>query len=75
MSNKNLKYIEYELYRNGDTWYGLTAYYRGYGFTLEIMNLETDEIVFSKFLRTQDQDYCGNYLRKVVKNNFNARIA
>ena len=75
MTNKNLKYIEYELYRNCDKWYVLTAWYKGYGFTLEIMDLDTNEVVFSKFLKTQDQDYCGNYLRKVVRNNFGAEIA
>lgn len=75
MSNRNLKYIEYELYRNGNTWYSLTAYYKGYGFSLEIVNLDTQETVFKKFLKTQDTTYCGNYLRKVVKNNFGAEVA
>jgi len=75
MTNKNLRYVEYELYRNGDKWYGLTAWYKGYGFTLEITDLDTDEVVFSKFLKTQDTTYCGNYLRKVVKNNFGATVA
>ena len=70
-----LQYVEYELYRNGDNWYGLTAFYRGYGFSCEITDLETGKKVFQKFLRTQDADYCGNYLRKVVRNNFNATIA
>lgn len=70
-----LQYVEYELYRNDKTWYGLTAYYKGYGFSLEIVDLDTEEIVFKKFLKTQDYKYCGNYLRKVVKNNFNAQIA
>jgi len=70
-----LQYVEYELYRNDKTWYGLTAYYKGYGFSLEIVDLDTEKIVFKKFLKTQDSKYCGNYLRKVVKNNFNARIA
>lgn len=74
-ANKNLSYIEYELYKNDDSYFGLTAFYKGYGFSLEIVNLDTDEIVFKKFLKTQDIDYCGNYLRKVVRNNFGARIA
>ena len=73
--SKGLQYIEYELYRNDTTWYGLTAYYKGYGFTLEIIDLKTDEVVFKKFLRTQDTDYIGNYIRKVARNNFNARVA
>lgn len=73
--SKGLQYIEYEVYRNDTTWYGLTAYYKGYGFTLEIINIDTEEVVFKKFLRTQDTDYVGNYIRKVVRNNFNARIA
>lgn len=72
MSNQNLQYIEYELYKNGNTWYGLTAYYKGYGFSLEIVDLSTDKLVFKKFLKTQDTNYCGNYLRKVVRNNFGA---
>ena len=75
MNNKNLQYIEYELYKNDTTFFGLTAFYKGYGFSLKIVDLETDEIVFKKFLKTQDTNYCGNYLRKVVKNNFNAVIA
>ena len=72
---KNLKHIEYELYKNDITWYSLAAFYRGYGFQLEITDLNTGEVVFKKFLRTQDTSYCGNYLRKVVRNNFNAVIA
>lgn len=72
MVTRNLKYVEYEMHRSGNTWYGLTAYYRGYGFSLEIVNLDTDEAVFKKFLRTQDAGYCGNYLRKVARNNFGA---
>lgn len=70
--NKNLKYVSFENYKNDNTWYSLTAYYKGYGFSLEIVNIDTDEIVFKKFLKTQDTDYCGNYLRKVARNNFNA---
>mgnify|MGYP007022134957 CR=1 FL=1 len=70
-----LKYISFENYRNDKAWYSLTAYNKGYGFSLEIVNLDTDEIVFKKFLRTQDTDYIGNYIRKVARNNFNARIA
>jgi 3-isopropylmalate dehydratase small subunit len=73
--NRGLQHVEYELYRNGKTWYSLTAFYKGYGFSLEIMNVDTEEIVFKKFLKTQDTDYCGNYLRKVVRNNFGATIA
>lgn len=75
LANKNLQYVEYELYKNDEAWFGLTAFYKGYGFKLQIVNLDTEEEVFTKFLRTQDIDYCGNYLRKVVKNNFGARIA
>lgn len=70
--NKNLKYVSFENYRNDDIWYSLTAYYKGYGFSLEIVDINTDEIVFKKFLKTQDTAYCGNYLRKVARNNFNA---
>ena len=73
--NKALKYIEYELYKNDTSWYSLTAYNKGYGFSLEIVNLDTQETVFKKFLRTLDTDYIGNYIRKVARNNFNARIA
>lgn len=73
--DKALKYIEYEVYRNDTTWYGLTAYNKGYGFSLEIINIDTEEVVFKKFLKTQDTNYVGNYLRKVARNNFNARIA
>ena len=73
--NRGLQHVGYELYRNGNTWYSLTAFYKGYGFSLEIMNVDTEEIVFKKFLKTQDTDYCGNYLRKVVRNNFGATIA
>lgn len=74
-ANKNLQYVEVELYRNGNTYYSLVGFYCGYGFRLEIMNLETEEVVFKKFLKTQDTDYCANYLRKVVRNNFGAVIA
>lgn len=74
-ANKNLQYVEVELYRNGDTYYSLVGFYCGYGFKLEIMNLETEEVVFNKFLKTQDTDYVANYLRKVVKNNFGAHVA
>ena len=73
--NSNLSYVEFELYKNSETWFGLTAFYKGYGFQLVITDLNTDKHVFSKFLKTQDINYCGNYLRKVVKNNFNATIA
>ena len=72
MTNKNLKHVEFEMHKAGNVWYGLTAYYKGYGFSLEIVNLDTLEVVFKKFLRTQDTTYCGNYLRKVARNNFNA---
>ena len=71
--NSNLSYVEYELYKNDEAWFGLTAFYKGYGFKLQIVNLDTDEVVFEKFLKTQDTEYCGNYLRKVVRNNFNAQ--
>ena len=73
--NKNLSHVSFELYRNGDTWYSLTAYYKGYGFSLEIVDVDKDETVFKKFLKTQDTTYCGNYLRKVARNNFGASIA
>ena len=72
---KNLQYVSYEMYKNDKSWYSLTAYYKHYGFELVIQDIDTEEIVFEKFLRTQDPTYCGNYLRKVVKNNFNAVIA
>ena len=67
-----LSYVEYELYKNDNTYYGLTAIYQGYGFRLCITDLTNDETVFTKFLRTQDSEYCGNYLRKVIRNNFGA---
>ncbi len=75
MNNKHLKYVECELHRNGDTYYSLTAWYVGYGFSLEIVDLDTEKVVFKKFLRTQDTDYCANYLRKVARNNFGAYAA
>ena len=73
--NKALKYIEYGLYKNDTTWYSLTAYNKYYGFSLEIVDLNTNETVFKKFLKTQDTEYIGNYIRKVARNNFNAKIA
>lgn len=73
--NRNLKYIEYEPYKSGSQWLGLTAWHVGYGFKLEIVDIDTEEVLFSKFLRTQDTSYCGNYLRKVVRNNFGAERA
>ncbi len=73
--NNNLKYVSFENYKNDKAWFSLTAYNKGYGFSLEIVNIDTDEIVFKKFLKTQDTNYCGNYLRKVARNNFNAVIA
>ena len=74
-STSNLSYVDFELYKNETTWFSLSAFYVGYGFKLKIIDLNTEETVFSKFLKTQDIDYCGNYLRKVVKNNFGATIA
>lgn len=67
-----LSYIEYEMYRNGNTYYAMTAVYKGYGFRLIITDMNTGKEVFTKFLRTQDINYCGNYIRKVVRNNFGA---
>lgn len=75
MTNKNLKTVQFELHRNESTWYMLSAHYKGYGFALEITDLETEEVVFSKFLKTKDINYCGNYLRKAAKNNFGATVA
>lgn len=74
-ANRNLHYVEVELYRNGKTYYSLVGFYCGYGFRLKIINLETDETVFEKFLKTQDTDYVCNYLRKVARNNFGAVVA
>lgn len=73
--NGNLRYVEYELYKNDKAWFSLTAYYKGYGFSVEIVNIDTQEVVFKKFLKTQDAKFCGNYLRKVARNNFGAVVA
>ncbi len=72
---RNLSYVSYEMYKNDEAWFSLTAYYKGYGFELVITNIDTGEEVFKKFLKTQDTGYCGNYLRKVARNNFNAVAA
>ena len=68
-----LQYIQFPVFRNNEgTYFYLFATYKGYGFSLQITNADTDEVVFKKFLRTQDIDYCGNYIRKVARNNFGA---
>ena len=80
-ANNNLSYIDLGLWEADDgRTLGLTAFWRGYGFSLEIVDEDADinedgELprLFKKFLKTDDCDYASNYLRKVVKNNFNAR--
>ena len=80
-ANKNLSYIDLGLWKADDgKTLGLTAYWRGYGFSLEIADMDSDidedgmlPVLFKKFLRTDDCDYASNYLRKVARNNFNAK--
>lgn len=74
MVNNNLKYVDFGTYKNGSKWYYLVAYNKYYGFDLVIYDCDSDmdEPVFKKFLRTQDISYCGNYLRKVARNNYGA---
>lgn len=70
-----LKSVTFELYKNDQSYFALNAIYQGYGFRLYITDLDNGKTVFTKFLKTQNVDYVGNYLRKVVKNNFGAIIA
>ena len=80
-ANNNLSYIDLGLWEAEDgRTLGLTAFWRGYGFSLEIIDLASDidedgesPKLFKKFLRTDDCDYASNYLRKVARNNFNAK--
>ena len=80
-ADRNLSYIDLGLWEAGDgKSLALTAYWKGYGFSLEIADMdsydeEEEEFpkLFKKFLRTDDCDYASNYLRKVARNNFNAR--
>ena len=80
-ANNNLSYIDLGLWEAGDgKTLGLTAFWKGYGFSLEIIDEDADmdedgmmPRLFKKFLRTDDCDYASNYLRKVARSNFNAK--
>lgn len=80
MNKRNLKYVDCGLWKTADNrLISLVAYWKNYGFSLEITDedAELDEngeapVIFKKFLRTADEDYACNYLRKVAKNNYGA---
>ena len=79
-ANKNLKHIDCGLFKmESNEIISLTAYWRGYGFQLEISNTDGEQsedgelpIIFKKFLKTDDMEYAYNYIRKVARTNFNA---
>lgn len=79
-ADRNLSHIDCGLWKGkGGNTLSLTAFWKHYGFSLEIADLDAEPdsegmppVIFKKFLRTDDRDYAVNYLRKCAQNNFGA---